>query len=198
MIHFRKKESDQAICLIKRYGNEVLKQLDFRQDIRHKVAYSWAFNILVTGNFTIEDICLALKFIELSYQDIKEQRNVSQIEEHSELSIYSIKIMKLYLDILLMVESSPDLHYLMDYVSKMKNELLFKLSPRSIIEQKNLYSVICDEQEYKPLREKYGGSFDSLNDLAREINAIKNKLIQCHPHYMGLKYYEAISIDVIQ
>ena len=155
MIHFRKKESDQAICLIKRYGNEVLKQLDFRQDIRHKVAYSWAFNILVTGNFTIEDVCLALKFIELSYQDIKEQRNVSQIEEHSELSIYSIKIMKLYLDILLMVESSPDLHYLMDYVSKMKNELLFKLSPRSIIEQKNLYSVICDEQEYKPLREKY-------------------------------------------
>lgn len=50
---------------------------------------------------------------------------------------------------------------------------------------------------YKSTQES-GGSFDSLNDLVREINAIKNKLIQCHPHYMGLKDYEAISIDVIQ
>lgn len=211
MIHFKQKEYSKAICLIKSYGNEALKQLDYRRDIRYKVAYSWAFNILVTGNLTIEDICLTLKFIELSYKDIEEQRTVSHIEERSELSNYSNKIMKLYFDILLIVENSPDLHYLKDYSSKKQKELLFKLSPRSIIEQKNLYSVICNEREYKPLQDKYdiqlqeyksaqksGESFDSLNNMAIEINEIKNKLIKCHPHYMKLKDYEAPTIESIQ
>ncbi len=77
--------------------------------------------------------------------------------------------------------------------------------------KKNLYSVIYDEQEYKPLQEKYdillqeyrsaqesGEPFDSLNNLAREINEIKNRLIKCHPHYMVLKDYEATPVDDIQ
>lgn len=211
MIHFDKKEYDQALSLIKQYGNEAIKQLDFRHDARHKVAYSWAHNILVTGNISTEDICLALRFIELAYQDIEEQRDVSHIEERSELSSHSVKIMKLYLDILLIVETLPDLQYLNDYVANKISELVFKLSPRSVIEQKNLYNVVCDKQEYIPVKEKYdillqeyksaqesGASFDSLSNLAREINEVKVKLIQCHPHYMGLKEYDTTSIATAQ
>lgn len=185
--------------------------LDNRKDIRFEVLFNWSFICFSTIK-DINNIFLALKLIELSSKDVEEKRKLSHKEERASIGAQAEKIYKLYVDICSILLNIISNENLKNYIMHKIEVILPKLSPRSIIEQKNYNNenkitseAIRLENEYKLRIEEYKSmqateenNTDLKSKKAEEIEYLKQKLMACHPYYMELKEYKSLSFSEVQ
>lgn len=209
-IYANNNKRDEAVKLIMSKGKIVANLLNNRKDIRYEVLYNWAW-ILFGCISDIENRYMALHFIELAYQDIEEKRQVSHKEERGALGEAARKILKLYLDICCCFIKIEDNMMLISYINSKIDEIITKLSPRSIIEQKKQYKTITDKNEYLQLEQQYqviydeyqsmlknGVDVDMQSQKAMQAIELQNKLKEKHPCYMELKEYDAVTLNDIK
>lgn len=210
-IYAKKGMTSDALKFINMYGKNTIKLLEKRMDIRFQVLYDWAvicFSSLDERN----NLYQALNYIEIAYQDIEEKRRVSHREERGSIGAQSNKILKLHLDIcctILNFESTNCGVQL--YLESRIDEIVSKLSPRSIVEQKNYYNTQYDVAAAKKLEEKYnvineeyklliknGADIGTISEKAKASQEILEILKKTHPHFAELKTYTPPSVEEIQ
>lgn len=200
----------KAVEILNKYGKTAILLLEARKDIRYEVLYNWSF-IYFTNATRINDFFFALEIIELANKDLDEKRMVSHREERASIGSQSTKIYRLYIDI-----CSTILHLIDDISLKRVmqgkiEEIVSKLMPRSIVEQKNYYKHITYSQEAIEIERQYqikleeyknmmvnDGNSDLLLEKAKILEDLRIKLQEIHPHYMSLKEYHTLSFEKIQ
>jgi len=211
-LHAKEKNINKAIEVLDKYGKIAIPFLEKRKDIRFEILYNWSF-IYFSNPKGVNNFFIALDLIELAYKDLEEKRKVSHREERASIGAQSTKIYRLYIDI-----CSTLLHLMNDGAglkSVMENkiqDIISKLSPRSIIEQKNYYQkrqytqeAVEVEKEFHIKREEYrnlvlqdGGNTQRLSEKAKIVEGLSSKLKEIHPNYMELKEYKTLTFLEIQ
>lgn len=201
-----------ATNLITKYGKEVYKLLEGRMDVRFNILYNWSW--VYFCEFTLqntETLYQSLYYIELSAKDIDNKRiNVSHKEERGSIGKERQSVYKLYIDICCVLIKTNVENSMNEYLNDKIYELVNKLFPESIIEQKSLYSTETNIKEYTELKEKYecinqeyrklkekNADFNIINQKAKEVTEYLEKLKNTHPHYMSLSTVEKIKIKNI-
>lgn len=207
----KKHDFRSAVKYIIRYHRKAIPALGGRKDIRYKVLHNWA-HIIYLESKTLDDYLIALELIELADQDIDEKRKVSHKEERASIGTSADEIYRFYIQIcsvLIGLHDTPE--FLSVVMIEKLEKVLPKISPKSIIEQKDYYSSRMITQEAKELKiklenaqEEYNRIFagnskdtDLLTEKAEIIQSLTNQLKKIHPHYMELKDYSCTKLDDI-
>ena len=210
-IYARKGDNNSAIKIIDIYGKTAINLLEKRKDFRFEILYNWSY-LYFTNWGDINNIYKALNLIEQAVDDIEEKRTVWHREERGSIGAQAHKLLILYLDICCTILNFTDMNY--EYKLMMENKIeniAGKLSPRSIIEQKEYYKKETDlleaekiEKEYKLILEEYKNlkkndvDIQLLSDKAREAERLLIQLKKIHPHYMGLEEYKTSTFEEIK
>lgn len=202
---------DKGIELIKNYGDEAIRKLSNRMDIRYKVILNWA-QIYFYHVGDISGFQKALELLEQAIIDIEKRRMVYHKAERASIGESSDEIYRFYLQIcsLLFGIKETDEISRKEYQSKIEN-ILPRISPRSVIEQKNsIEDEITSEieelksrskyltEEYNNLHKENSTNLELLSSKAKEIEVITEELKKKHPHYKPLPIYEGIKFNDIQ
>ena len=210
-LYAKDKEIDKAQRLINNYSKSVISLMKKRKDIRFEILYNWAL-ICFSNLKEINNIFYALNLIELASKDIEDKRKLSHREERASIGVQSRKIYKLYIDICFVILQIITNEDFKNNIQEKIENILQKLSPRSIIEQKNYYNensltdeAIKTEHEYKIKLEEYknmlleeSSNIELLSHKAEEVERLKKELKEIHPYYMDLQSYSQLSISEIQ
>lgn len=210
--YMENERADAAIRLLEEYGDKALEKLSGRIDLRYKVILNWAqiYFFHVSNENAIKK---AITLLEKGMEDIEHRRSVHHKEERASVGKASEDIYRFYIQLCSLLFgiggiSSNDRILMQEKIES----VLPKMNPRSIIEQKkyNITKEITLEmeelvrrksiltEEYNSLFEKNRTNFELINDKAKEIEIITNKLIDMHPYYKPLPNHETINFKNIQ
>lgn len=210
--YMENSQEDEAFDLLENYGEETLELLSSRIDIRYRIILSWSqiyFNKANKKCFT-----KSLVLLEKAIEDIEKHRSkVYHKEERSSVGSSAQKIYRFYIQVcsLLFGLSDTSESEKKDMERKLKG-VFQKISLRSIIEQKNynVTNVVTKDMEQlverkKILTEEYNNLFqensddiDLINYKVEEIENITKVLINEHPHFKPLPYFQEIDFNEIQ
>lgn len=210
-LYARKAEFSSAIKVLDKYRKDAIPLLNKRKDIRYEVLYNWAF-IYFSNPEGINNFFVALELIEMANHDLEEKRKVSHKEERASIGTQSVKIYRLYIDICSVLYHLVDEEQFKNIIEIKLEQIIPRLSPRAIIEQKGHYrkeryseDVAAIEIEYKVKREEYqnllindGGNTKLLSEKAKKVENLLQYLKKNHPHYMELEPQEKMSFSEIQ
>jgi len=207
-IHARKPDFKSAIKFIDQYGKQAMTLLEKRKDLRFEVLYNWSY-IYFMNIEDVNNVYKALVFIEQADEDIEEKRKVWHREERGSIGAQSHKVLILYLDICCTILHHTDMNY--EYKLMLQNKIqkiVAKLSPRSIIEQKEYYEKETDFLEAEKIRKKHELVLEEYKNLKKnnaDIEVLSNKaekllalLKEIHPHYMPLEEHKSLTFQEIQ
>ena len=207
----KENDYDSAVKYIIRYHRKAIPALVGRKDIRYRILHNWA-HIVFLKSKTLDDFLKVLELIELADQDIDEKRKVSHKEERASIGTSADEIYRFYIQICSVLIGLHGIPEFLSFIMIEKLEkVLPKISPRSIIEQKDYCYNRIITQEAKEVKfkleiaqEEYNGIFagnsndtDLLSEKAEIIQSLTEQLKKIHPHYMELNDYPGIKLDDI-
>ncbi|MBE5990762.1 MAG: CHAT domain-containing protein [Paenibacillaceae bacterium] len=210
-LYAKKSEFSKAIKILDKYRKETISLLENRKDIRFEVLYNWAF-MYFSNPVGINNFFVALELIEISNKDLQEKRSVSHKEERASIGTQAVNIYRLYIDICSVLSNLVDDENLKNLMESKLQQIIPRLSPRAIIEQKGYYKKerlvqVPDgvEKEYFVRREEYqnllihdGGNIELLSEKAKIIEELSQQLKKNHPNYMELESQKELSMVEIQ
>jgi len=210
-LYVQKSEFSKAMEVLDKYGKDTISLLENRKDIRFEILYNWAF-IYFSNPKGINNFFVALEFIEIANKDLQEKRSVSHKEERASIGTQAVNIYRLYIDICSVLFHLVDDENLKKLMESKLQQIIPRLSPRAIIEQKDYYKKeqpvqVADavEKEYFIRREEYqnllihdGGNIELLSEKAKIAEELSKQLKKIHPNYMGLESQQELSFVEIQ
>jgi hypothetical protein len=210
--HYNNKTKNRAIELIDIYGDEAIEKLSDRMDIRFHTIFNWA-QIYFSKATNINAYKKILKFLDIAINDIEQRRKVYHQEERASIGEASDEVYRFYLQICSIMYLFEEFdHFEKEEILKRIENILPRVSPRSIIEQKkyNVNKEITPEaeelheklikitEEYNNLYKKNSHNSELLYNKVEEIQRITEELKNKHPHYMQLDFFEEIKFQDIQ
>ncbi|MFA9464397.1 MAG: CHAT domain-containing protein [Velocimicrobium sp.] len=210
-LYARKAEFSDAIKVLDNYRKDAIPLLENRKDIRYEVLYNWAY-IYFSNPKGINNFFVALELIEMANNDLEEKRKVNHKEERASIGTQSVNIYRLYIDICSVLYHLVDEENFKNLIEIKLQQIIPRLSPRAIIEQKGHYrkeryteDVAAIEKEYIVRREEYqkllindGGNTELLSEKAKIVEELLQYLKKNHPHYMELEPQQEMSFTEIQ
>jgi len=204
----KNNKKNEAKNIVDKYKRRVIPLLEHRKDIRFSILYTWSMLYLDTIS-DFNSIFKALDIIKQAEKDIEFVReSFSHKEERSGLGDAAIDIYRLHLGICGILNSILRETTMISWLKEEILNVLPKLLPRTILEQKRFNSNKSFSAETENLRKELDFAISEYNNICKKdssnhvllsqkaklVTELSLKLKKSHPYYMNLQEVEKISL----